>query len=399
MVKKWMGVALLVGWLATPATAQYLPTNVGAARMPEPVPCAPTGLVPGPITPQMAPPGPPDCLSLPEGHSSAFQCEEFAVHNFCYFHIGTQSLERGSLGNGTVAFLEQSGVPLDNGQRPLLPLAMQPLLTFGDLEPAQAYGVKGAIGYLFDNYGIELSGFYIPEKNANSSVVRPGLVNVFLDNPPLGFEGNNDIGLQADSALISLRTKLYNGEVNVRYCNKAVTHVEPIIGVRYMDVDERFALTVFDDSVSFRDNFGRFDVTRVATLSTRVHTRFVGPQAGFECSGNILPGVVLGLNGKGALGASFNDVDVNLRRGDGFEGSRNSRNTTRFSQVYEAGAFLDLYLLERFRFRGGYQALCIVGVPEAVDQINFDLSVPQGRVDNTGTIFFHGPTLEFQFLF
>src|SRR5262245_65059333 len=185
MFKKCMGVALLVGWLAAPATAQYLPSAVGPARMPEPVPCAPTGLVPGPITPEMAPPGPPDDLSLPDDHTSAFQCEEFACHNFCYFHIGTLSLQRQNLGHGPVAFLDQSGIPLDTGLRPPRPLELVPVLSFDSLDPAQAYGVKGAIGYMFDNYSVELSGFHIPEKTATASVIRPGRLDIFLDNPRL----------------------------------------------------------------------------------------------------------------------------------------------------------------------------------------------------------------------
>ena len=44
-------------------------------------------------------------------------------------------------------------------------------------------------------------------------------------------------------------------------------------------------------------------------------------------------------------------------------------------------------------------AMWVVNIPEAVDQVNFDLSAPLGRQDNTGSIFFHGPSLELQFLF
>src|SRR5262249_43074988 len=77
MLKKWMGVALLAGWLGltAQARAQYLPSPVGAARIPEPLPCGPTApvpnLVPGPLNPLDAPKGPPDCLSLPAGINNA----------------------------------------------------------------------------------------------------------------------------------------------------------------------------------------------------------------------------------------------------------------------------------------------------------------------------------------
>jgi hypothetical protein len=41
----------------------------------------------------------------------------------------------------------------------------------------------------------------------------------------------------------------------------------------------------------------------------------------------------------------------------------------------------------------------LVDIPLATDQINFDLSQPAGTQKNVGNVFFHGPSLEFQFLF
>src|SRR5436190_1679326 len=69
MLKHWWGVALLAAWLsqASGARAQYLPSELGATRMFDPEPVKPTkplpnNLVPGPLTPDLAPPGPPDPL-------------------------------------------------------------------------------------------------------------------------------------------------------------------------------------------------------------------------------------------------------------------------------------------------------------------------------------------------
>jgi hypothetical protein len=65
MSRWWMSGALIAAmWgVGAPAPAQYMPTQVGAARMCEPIPCGPStcspNLVPGPISPQAAPPGPP----------------------------------------------------------------------------------------------------------------------------------------------------------------------------------------------------------------------------------------------------------------------------------------------------------------------------------------------------
>src|SRR5262245_41285015 len=113
MFKKWMGAAVLLGWSggASFAPAQYLPSPVGAARIPAPVPLGgcnepPPNLVPGPISPLAAPPGPPSDLSLPSEHTSAFQCEEFACHKHVFFHFGAQALQRNHLGHMITAYFD-----------------------------------------------------------------------------------------------------------------------------------------------------------------------------------------------------------------------------------------------------------------------------------------------------
>lgn len=101
MLKKCLAVAILTSALCWPGIAvaqnhQLLPTRLGAARMPEPVPVGRLKklppLKPGPITPFDAPPGPSDDLSLPAGHTSAFQLEHYDEgyplgENFSYFTV------------------------------------------------------------------------------------------------------------------------------------------------------------------------------------------------------------------------------------------------------------------------------------------------------------------------
>src|SRR5262249_264934 len=124
MTRWWMGVALTAGCLGltTAARAQVggsAPNPLGPARIPEPMPCAPAGepnLIPGPISPLAAPPGPPACLSLPAGHSGAFQCENFVPDQGVYFHVGTQGLMRQRLGSLPVAVLDP--INLDTGIAP-----------------------------------------------------------------------------------------------------------------------------------------------------------------------------------------------------------------------------------------------------------------------------------------
>jgi len=135
------------------------------------------------------------------------------------------------------------------------------------------------------------------------------------------------------------------------------------------------------------------------SYSTRVYSNIIAPQIGVEYQKSIVHGVACGIYGKAAAGYDLSDIAVTLTRGDGLLGTHGAHTRHNFSQIYETGAYLDVYLLERLRVRAGYMAMWIANVPEAVDQFSYDLSAPLGRQDSTGTIFFHGPSIELQFLF
>jgi len=62
------------------------------------------------------------------------------------------------------------------------------------------------------------------------------------------------------------------------------------------------------------------------------------------------------------------------------------------------GFYADILLLERARFRAGYNVLWAIGVAEASSQYNYNLRDTNGSSD-IGTTFYQGPTLELQFLF
>ena len=137
----------------------------------------------------------------------------------------------------------------------------------------------------------------------------------------------------------------------------------------------------------------------MATYSTRTHNRIIGPQVGFETSMPLVPIMALGTFAKGMVGANFYDTDQNLVRGDGFLGPSGSRSDTIISYLIEAGIFFDLTFSDRWKFRGGYQALCVGHVPAAHQQVNFNPAVGGGRKSDTDTIFFHGPIIELMFCF
>ena len=75
------------------------------------------------------------------------------------------------------------------------------------------------------------------------------------------------------------------------------------------------------------------------------------------------------------------------------------RSTTTYGHLYEVGAFADWYLGDRICLRAGYNAMWVLHVQEAVDQVNFDLSQPLGPSRNNGNIFFHGPLVELRVVF
>ena len=60
---------------------------------------------------------------------------------------------------------------------------------------------------------LELSGYYIPQDSSTHTFTNPRRLDSFFINPPVGFEGNNFLWLQADQMRTELRTTLANGDV------------------------------------------------------------------------------------------------------------------------------------------------------------------------------------------
>jgi hypothetical protein len=108
--------------------------------------------------------------------------------------------------------------------------------------------------------------------------------------------------------------------------------------------------------------------------------------------------VAVSLDARGSWMADYAVTGISLVRGDGLIGRNGGINKWGFSHIYEAGAFVDL-TCSRIRIRGGYQCMLLYQVATAQDQLNFDLSDGDGRGDLQGTVFYHGPTVLFEFIF
>jgi hypothetical protein len=346
----------------------------------------------------MAPPGPPSDLSLPSTIPTAWQVGP-KPESGLYVNAGAMGLQRQKLGNSPFV-LRDNTINLDNGFTPIL-RATSPVLNFNDIRPDLGWGFRGTVGYLYDDAAIEITGFYLPQTDDSVAAADVGRLHLFFNNPPLGFEGDNGLWLQADFARATIGTALGNLELNYRWWSRATTGFEGIIGVRYMDVQEKLSIFTDDDGISIRDVNDQPDPNRQATYNLRAHNHILGPQVGVEWFLPLLSWVNLGTQCKGAWGANWIEVDAQLQRGDGLVGRQAERSDVDFAHLYEMNFFFDFTVLERMRIRAGYNCLWVVNVAEAVDNISYDLrQVTQpGPANNNGAIFYHGPIVEMMFFF
>jgi Putative beta barrel porin-7 (BBP7) len=192
---------------------------------------------------------------------------------------------------------------------------------------------------------------------------------------------------------LRLQQALGSAEANYRCWLSADSNFSWLIGVRYLDLYERFSFFTGDDDLTAPDP------TTQAIYSVTAHNQILAPQLGFEWNRPICCWLAFTMSAKGAWGANFLTVDTQLKRGDAFTAFHNGRSQTLFSHLYETGFFLDFRLRERARLRAGYDLMWVVDVAEALGQFDYDLSHTSGQTKNNQTIFYHGPIVELHFLF
>ena len=404
MARAWMGIALLALALSVApmaAQAPYLPSQGNSETATEPLsyPASPAaGHSPGPMDQSSV-------NSLPSDLPNAWDlpkptCPDPPV---LYGSVGYMGLFRQRLGHGAAAVFDTTsgGVDTGNPPSPGAPLAAD----FHDVRMRLDNGERVTLGYHWDGQAIELSGFYLSQNSSSKTYSNPGSLDSFfnvggnVNNAPLGFEGDNGLWLQADVMRLRLQTALGNAEVNYRCWPSGQAGFSWLLGVRYLDLYERFSFYTGDDDLTVLDVNGHPDPTKEATYSVTAHNQILAPQLGFEWNRPINCWLAFTMSAKGAWGANFLTVDVNLKRGDGFQGPHNGRSQTLFSHLYETGFFLDFCLCEKARLRAGYDLMWIADVAEALGQLDYDLSHTSGTTKNNQTIFYHGPVVELHFLF
>jgi hypothetical protein len=407
MTRWWLSVALTAVCLSqAPALrAQYLPCPPagGGSLPPEPAPfCLTEPANPGPLSPKVAPHVPLDCLGIPDHVPGAFGDCNYTPECAVYVHLGTIGLQRQQLGHGPVAFREPTITTLNTPETGILPLVRTLTVAqdFNDLQPQYQFGVKASVGLIYDNCALEFTGFYLPENTSSVETRNPDRLDTLFTNFPLGFEGNDGLGLRDDRVRTSLQTAIGDAEINYRYWNKALTGAELILGVRYLDLHERLSVLVDEEGLTDVSAVtGLPFPTTMATYSVRAHSHIVAPQIGFEYQYCCKDCLVLGCVAKAAFGVDYYEQDVTLFRGDGLLGLHGHQSNTQFSHMYEIGGFIDWYFWERMRVRMGYEAFWVVNVPVAVDSVDFNLANTAGRLKEDGSVFYHGPIVELQILF
>jgi hypothetical protein len=352
------------------------------------------------MPPQMAPQGPPPNLGLSADIPGAFtQCPPEPQCG-TYFYLGGQWLQRQRMGHAPVAVIDLLNTTnLDTGEAPVSGRFVTPALSFSDVHPDMAAGVRATIGYLFNDEAIEVTGFYVPENSASVGAAFAGRLDLFFRNPPVGFEGDNGLWRQADLVRTTLKTDFTNAELNYRTWNNGVTGGEIIFGIRYTGEQEKLSIFTGDDDLVVRDINLNPDPTRQATYSIRTHNRLVAPQVGLEYHLPIRNWLTFSVLGKVAAGVNIYDEEISLKRGDEVVQQNFRKTQTFFSEAGEAGVFLDICPLDRARFRAGYSAFLLTDVGVAEDQINYNLATPGITGVKRGSVFYHGPQFELEFLF
>ncbi len=405
MIKRWIQATLITLGLAAGAQAQ-MPPPPGAggpfypptfANSPAPMDGPQFCPAPGPGTQE---PDSPFSLKR-DGSPNAFDddCPGCGAGQGFYVHIGGMGLMRQGLNSSVLAYKDPgsniAGLPANFDSGNQAPLGSPVIANFNNVQPGMTGGVRAAAGWREGQNAFEISGFYVGQQTSTASTISPGGIDVLFGvNPaPLGFQNTNNLWLQSDIVRQQLKSQLGSGEANYRYSTSP--GFDFLFGVRYVYFQDNYSVLTDDDGIVRPPSNPR----SVATVGSNVTNNIVAPQLGFEFTYPILSRFALGINGKGAWGADFMSRNYTLQRGDGFVGFDSHRTSTYFSQVYELGVFADFLLWDQIKVRAGYMALWLLDLPESTQQIDFNLSNPNGTGTHTGSVFFHGPMVEVQIAF
>jgi len=393
-------LATAILWWAT-ALASY------AQSYPEPVPLARTAAAPysppsiwpgfGPTCALHGPPGapgvyPPAPPNIPNGRPGLPEYWEDPVGSYdkydYYLSVGWLGLKRQD--NPRRPLLVRDPVTSDDDRPP--PADSPVIATTRIPTPDFQSGVRWSFGLADRDTAWEFAGFVLPDHTSHATLTVPGQISGLFVNPPAGFENLFD---NADRVRFSFRHQLYNLEGNYHWASSpSGAGFDYLVGVRYLDLQERYAMQVEDNSIQVGP-----DPAETATYSTRTHNHLIGGSLGLGARMPIVDWFGVSWFVRGSWFANRADVDVELLRQDGLLGTRGSSSSWRFSHMYEIQVSAELYFGDFCRIKGGYNLLWLLDVAEAANQVSLDLSNPRGNRSFGGDIFYHGPSVEVEFNF
>lgn len=415
MSKWWLSITLsALGAFATVGQAQQYPYLGGGGQggqggMPEPMPISPAVPVnPGMMMPGyggapvmgapdggMGMPGYPGMMPPPGALATGAGLDQAQVPaQPCpwYGSIGYLGLMRGKLDHSSLAVQDNQSGGVDTGNAFF---GGPSLLDANEINPRMGSGFNAMIGKQFGGYSVEMGGFYVAQQRTFRQIEDPGSINAPFSNPPLGFEGDNGMFLQGDVFRATLTDQVGSAELNFRKWNCGCPYLSTTCGIRYLDILERFNQYMGDDDLTVLDINGHPDPTRQANYYASAHNRIIAPQLGIDFNYPLCTWLAVDLVAKGAWGVNFLETDIELQRGDGLIGRQGGQSSAVFSQLYEMGFNLDIFLTPHTRIRAGYNLLWALEVGTAANQVDYDLA-HSTSFNHDGNIFFHGPSVQFQ---
>ncbi len=241
-----------------------------------------------------------------------------------------------------------------------------------------ALGIRGTIGTVWDNQGVEFTTFYVWQNDATAFARLPNAIDTLFYNPPLTLAGDHVFRL-TDDVNLTQGSSIYSGELNYRRWNTAFGGLELIGGIRYIRQNDQMGIGMEGTSV-IANSLGLPTPGRDAALySVLTHNNIFAPQIGLEYNWPLFRWLSFTGLGKAAFGANYSTTDVNLQRGDGLTIFNTQRNNWGFGGIYELAAFTDFHILERLRLRLGFNAIWLTDLALASDQVDFNLMGSQAR--------------------
>ena len=256
---------------------------------------------------------------------TAFATENSAHPEGLVFILGGMGLQRNRLPQSAVAYKEPASTMPGTSTYPTQP---QPqILGDADIDPRFNWGFRGTLGYHFGDQAVELVGWKIWGGQFLPGRCRQGqpVPAVCGFPPPLGIGGggnNANTWLQVDQVRILDVTDLANVEANYRI--GVGSGFEFLLGLRYLNVSERFDILSDQDGLTVTARRSAFRRSRIACRRTATSSarRSALSWATIRSSG-WRPACSRRLMG----GINFYSVDVSVFRGDGFTALNNNATT------------------------------------------------------------------------